>query len=468
VRAIVVGGGISGLTCALRLRQARPDLDLELLEASDRVGGVIQTARAGALIMELGPDSIVSNKPHGLELARELGLEGELLGTDERFRKSFVVRGNRLHPVPDGFYLLAPSSLWPFVRTPLFSWPGKLRMALDLVLPRRKQCGDESLAAFVRRRLGQEALDRMAQPMAGGIHTADPETLSLSACFPQFQELEKRHRSIILGLARGGAHTAAKGASGARYSLFLSFKEGLEELPRTLAGRLSAVIHRSCRVEGLARSATGWTLKTNLGNREADLVCLAVPAHAAARLLSGIDDRLSSTLGAILHVSSATVNLAYASRDVPHPLPGAGMVVPALERTTLMACSFSSRKYAGRAPEGTVLLRAFVGGALHADRYALPDADLLAGVQHDLRQLLGITAAPERTLLTRFPGGMPQYTLGHSDRVATIRDCLRGLPNLVLAGNAYDGVGIPDCIRSGTEAAEQLLEGIQTRTAGAR
>jgi len=462
MKLLVIGGGVSGLAAAHHAVEAAGErdvaLDLPLLEARDRLGGTIGTERVDGFTIESGPDSFLSEKPWALALCRRLGVEHRLIRTDDRFRKTFVWHGGHLHALPDGFQLLAPTRFAPFVTSRLFSWPGKLRMALDLIKPRGTG-DDESLGAFVRRRLGAEALERVAQPLVAGIYTADPDELSLAATMPRSRELERDERSLILGMWRAARRTPQAGTSGARWSLFVTFKDGMSELTETLAERLppgAAVLEQ--RVTGITRHAARWRVATSDGTTiVADALIVAVEAHAAARLLRYVDPQLAALLGEIPYASSATVSLGYRRADVPHPLDGFGFVVPRAEGRAILACTFSSVKYAGRAPEGYVLLRCFLGGATNAAMLEGDDATLLARAREDLRAALGVTAEPVLTRVGRHPASMPQYHLGHLARVDAIKRRLDALPGLVLAGGAYRGVGIADCVRSGEAAAERAL-----------
>src|SRR3989454_2358176 len=307
-RVVVVGGGIAGLAAAHRVvewsRERGRSVDLTLVEAADRLGGAIQTERRDGFLVECGPDSFLSEKPWALALCRRLGVEDRLLRTDDRFRRTFVVFGGRLHPLPDGFQLLAPTRLGPFLASTLFSWPGKLRMALDLVLPRGGD-PDESLGAFVRRRLGREALERVAQPLVAGIYTADPGVLSLTATMPRFAELEKQERSIILGLRRARRRARETGVSGARWSLFVTLKEGMEDLVAALATRLQpGTVLLKQRVAVGERRGDRWRVATAEGARlDADRVILATESHAAARMLRYVDPTLATLLAEIPYAS---------------------------------------------------------------------------------------------------------------------------------------------------------------------
>ena len=463
MKLVIIGGGISGLSAAHRAvelaRERGVGLELTLLEACGRLGGTIETEHVDEFLVESGPDSFLSEKPWALALCRRLGVEDRLVRTDDRFRRTFVWHRGRLHPLPDGFQLLAPTQLTPFVTSGLFSWPGKLRMALDLVLPRGAPGGDETLGAFVRRRLGREALERVAQPLVAGIYSADPDDLSLGATMPRFLELERRERSVILALWRASRRAPQAGTGGARWSLFVTFACGMSELVDALARRLPAgAVALERRVTSVERHDGRWRI--GLADRvalETDHVIVATEAHAAGRLLRYADPQLAAWLGEIPYASSATVSLGYRRAEVPHPLDGFGFVVPHTEGRALLAGTFSSVKYPGRAPEGFVLLRAFLGGALGEGALDGDDEALAGRARRDLADALGVTAEPVLTRVHRYPASMPQYHLGHLDRIETIERRLAALPGLFLAGSAYRGVGISDCVHSGETAAEHAL-----------
>ena len=450
-RVAVVGGGVAGLAAAHRLVER--GCEVVLLEATSRLGGTIATEHAGGFVVEGGPDAFITEKPWGLALCERLGVAGDLVGTRVGDRRTYVASRGRIHPLPEGFLLLAPTDLGALVASPLFSWTGKLRMALDLVLPRRRAETDESLAAFVRRRLGREALERAADPLVGGIYTADPERLSLAATMPRFHEIERRHRSVILGL-RAAARAAP--AAGARYGLFVTHRDGMGALVEAIARRLpEGAVRRGTPVTGLAREGGRWRVAAGGEPLSVDAVVLAVPAHEAARLLAPLDAGLAGALGGIEYASSATVTLGYRAADLP-ALRGFGFVVPAVEGRSLLACTFASRKFPHRAPEGHELLRAFVGGARRPELAGLPEQVLIGLVRGELRTLLGITAEPVLVRVHRHPRAMPQYTVGHLERVAAIEARAAALPGLALAGAAYRGVGLPDCVHGGEAAADAV------------
>jgi oxygen-dependent protoporphyrinogen oxidase len=466
VRLAVVGGGITGLAAAHRAgewaRERGREVAITVLEAAERLGGTIQSERRDGFLVELGPDSFLSEKPWALDLCRRLGIESRLVRTDDRFRRVYVVHRGRLHPLPDGFQLLAPTRLWPFVASPLFSWAGKLRMAADLVLPRGGGA-DESLGAFVRRRLGREALARVAQPLVAGIYTADPDDLSLAATMPRFLELERRERSLILALWRAARRVpaAAAGTSGARWSLFVTLADGMEELIAALAARLPQGGARlGARVLEIERAGQGWRLHAAGGPPvDADAVVVTAEAHQAARMARRLDPALAHLLDDIPYASSATVTLAYRRADVAHPLDGFGFVVPRAEGRAAIACTFSSVKYPGRAPEGHALLRVFLGGALDEARLEQSDADLTDAARAELGALLG-ARDPLWMRVARYPRAMPQYHVGHLARVDAIERAAARHAGLALAGGAYRGVGIADCVRSGQDATARVLDAL--------
>ena len=437
-----------------------------LLEAKDRVGGAIWTKRRDGFTIEGGADSFITNKPQGVELCQALGLGGQLIDTDPQHRRSFVVREGRLMPVPEGFVLLAPNRLGPLLTTPILSFRGKLRMLLDLVLPRRDDDGDESLAAFVKRRLGREVLERLVQPLVAGIYTADPADLSLKATLPQFPAMEQAHGSLIRGALRQARHTRSveRNASGARYGLFVTLADGMDTLPRTLAAALPpGTVRTSTAVRRISRPdpVSPWLIELLDGPPlSASAVVLATEAHASARLIDGFDPDLAQRLRAIPYASSLIVNVGYRRDQVAHPLDGFGAVVPAIERRSILAVSFLSVKFPHRAPPGTVLMRAFVGGAMQPELFDLDDATVTSLVRRDLTDLLGVTGEPLLVEISRHCRAMPQYTLGHLDRVAAIRLQAAKHSRLLLTGNAFDGVGIPDVIRNAQSAADAVLQGL--------
>jgi oxygen-dependent protoporphyrinogen oxidase len=484
-RVIVVGGGIAGLAAAHRLRTLAPGVAITLVESDNRLGGKIVTERRNEFIIEGGPDSFLSYKPWGLALCRELGLENRLQGADEATRRTYVMRRGRLHVLPEGFTGLIPSRLGPLVKTALLSPLAKLRMALEYFIPPRPADGDESVAGFVTRRLGRAPYVRLIEPLMAGIYAGDGEQLSLEATFPQLRALELEHGGLLRGLLAARRHggreggtpraperapapreraaaaalsAAAPASPGARqWPPFLTLEGGLIELVSALVTRLEGVelrLHATGR--GLGRSGRGYTLRLDgVPPLEAEAVIVATPAFAAADLLADLDREAAATLRAIPHVSTATVTVAYPLSALPRPLAGHGYIVPRVEGRPILACTWTSRKFPHRAPAGFALMRAFLGRAGREDLLERDDEELVDLVREELREVLGLTAPPLFSRLFRWPRSMPQYTLGHLERLGAIEERLRAHPGLFLAGAAYRGIGIPDCIQSGRLAAER-------------
>jgi len=467
----VIGAGLSGLATAYRIveraKAERRAVEVVVLESKDRVGGVIWTHHVGGFTLEGGPDSFITNKPWGVDLCRTLGLGDQLLDTDTQHRRSFVVREGRLMPVPEGFVLMAPNRIGPILTTPILSLKGKLRMLMDLVRPRRKDDeGEESLAAFVKRRLGREALERLVQPLVGGIYTADPNELSVKATLPQFLAMEKEHGSLILAAWRQArkARWVEKTASGARYGMFVTLADGMDTLPNALAAALPAgSVRTGTAVRRVSRNgpASPWVVELLDGPPiEANAVVLATEAHASARLLDGVDPDLALQLRAIPYASSVIVNIAYPRDQVAHPLDGFGAVVPAIENRSILAVSFLSVKFPRRAPAGTVLMRVFVGGSTQPELFDRDDDAIEALVRSELHDLVGARGEPLLVEIGRHPRAMPQYTLGHLDRVEAIRRRAARHPRLILSGIAFDGVGIPDCLHAAELAADATFSAL--------
>lgn len=462
----MIGAGLSGLTTAHRIaeraRAERRAVDLVVIDAKDRVGGAIWTDRADGFTLEGGADSFITNKPWGVDLCRRLGLADQLVGTEPKHRRSFVVRDGRLLPVPEGFVLLAPNRILPLLTTPILSVSGKLRMLLDLIRPAKDVEGDESLASFVKRRLGREALDRLVQPLVGGIYTADPNELSLQATLPQFLKMEREHGSLIRAAMREARKARAdRAASGARYGMFVTLARGMDTLPLALAAalppgslRLNTAVRRVSRNE----PSSPWIIDLLNGPPiQAAAVVMATEAHASARLLDGVDPSLALQLRAIPYASSVIVNIAYKRDQVSHPMDGFGAVVPAIENRSLLAVSFLNVKFPSRAPSGTVLMRVFLGGATQPELFDRDDEAIKTIVRAELYDLLGARGEPLLIQVGRHPRAMPQYTLGHLDRVEAIRRLASRHPRLILTGNAFDGVGIPDVVRTAEAAGDAAL-----------
>lgn len=435
---VIVGGGISGLAAAYQAHLR--GWNFQLLEASGRVGGVVETRYPDGLVLEQGADSILAAKPAGVQLARELGLEKEIVETRPETRGTYIVRHDKLRKLPEGFRLLAPTNLWAFLRSDVVSWAAKLRMAMDLFIPRRHNTGDESLANFVLRRFGRECLDRLAQPLIGGIYTADPDTLGMQAILPQFLQFEERYGSVLLGLRRS--------PEAGRAVQFVSFRRGNQQLLDALHERVKDSVRLGISVRGLQSTGEGWRVQLDGSSLETRRVVVATSAEVGSEWFSG---RLGDELAAIHYLSSAAVNLVYPRL----PLKGYGFVVPAVEGYNILACTYSHQKYAGRCPEHQSLLRTYLGGAHQPRILDWSDEQMIDMSQRELSRLLGLQTKPQAAWVRRFHQAMPVYGLGHVQRIARIRK-EAALPGLALTGNYFEGVGVPDCIRLAREAVQKL------------
>ncbi|MBI3610160.1 MAG: protoporphyrinogen oxidase [Nitrospirae bacterium] len=472
-KVIIIGGGITGLAAAYTLqelaRKNQAPVSFTLLEGQPRLGGKILTDTDTGFVIEGGPDSFISQKPWALELCRQLGLKDRLTGTNREQTATYILHHGRLVNLPEGVMLLVPTRLGPFIKTPLFSPLGKLRMGLDWIIPKKQTAEDESLAGFVRRRLGQEAVERLAEPLLAGIYAGDAEQMSLAATFPQFMELEQRYGSLIRGMLARRREMRERTPSGTGTSpgtipttMFMTLKGGLSELVAALVSKLDrnslmigAEVERIHWKSGLSTYHVRLKDGTAL---TADAVIAASPAYVTADLLAETDATLVRMLREVPYVSTATVSLAYQKAGFRHPLNGFGFVVPRREDRSIMACTWTSTKFPHRAPGDQVLLRCFVGGAGREEVVGLSEKDLVNRVRDDLRAIMGITEDPVLSRVYRWEKANPQYPVGHLDRLAGIDDRLTRLPGLFLAGAAYRGVGVPDCIRQGNEAAERAFK----------
>ncbi len=456
----VVGGGISGLAAAHRLVELDPACQVTLLEAGERLGGVISTVHENGFQVEQSADNFITTIPYGLDLCKRLGLTDQLIQTNQAHRQTYVVCRGKLYKLPDGFLMMAPTQMWPLALTPVLSPLGKLRAGMEYFIPPRKEETDESMASFVRRRLGPEAYDRLVEPLISAVYAADLEKLSLLATLPRFRDMERKHGSLIRAMRKQmKSRPKGKAESGARYSMFVTLRDGLSSLIDAMAARLpQGAVRLNTRVERIERRAEGWAISTGGGEPEAfDGLILATPSGTAGRLIEPIDGQLAGDLGSIVHSGTAIVSLGYAWEQIEHSLNGMGAVVPSVENSPILACSFSSQKYAHRAPEGKTLLRVFVGGARNPALAEMEDGKLLELVTDELARLLGARGEPCFINIAHWPGTMPQYHVGHLDLVEKIERQVAGIANLEVAGNAFRGVGLPDCIHGGEEAARRVL-----------
>jgi oxygen-dependent protoporphyrinogen oxidase len=456
-RIAIIGGGISGLAAAHRLKELEPAAEVVLFEASGRVGGVLQTLRRDGWLIERSADMFTTREPWALDLCRRVGIADELIETDARYRRAFVVRRGQLIPVPEGFTLMSPARVWPIVKTPILSPLGKLRMAWEYFTPAKRDDADESLESFVVRRFGREAFDRLIQPLIGGIYTADPTKLSMAATLPQFVEMERRYGSLIRGMRARGQESG----SGARYGQFLAPRDGMQQLVDALASRLPKMCVRlNAPVERIESAADrGWRIA--FAGRPAeesfDEIIVAAPGAVSSRLLGTVDKELAALIDQIPYAGCCVAIIGVQRDKIAHRLDGFGFVVPAIEKRRIIAGSMASVKFPGRAPDGKVLLRVFVGGALQPEINNLADDEIRQLVLGELGELIGLRGETEFVEVARWLGMMPQYHVRHLELVRQIEERAATIPNFALAGNAYRGVGIPFCIRSGEQAAERVM-----------
>jgi oxygen-dependent protoporphyrinogen oxidase len=468
---VIIGGGIAGLSTAYALQERARlggiPLTCTLVEAQDRLGGVILTERVDGFVIEAGPDSLLTQKPWGLELCHSLGLGDRLVGTNERQRTVYILWDGRLQPLPAGLALIVPTRLGPLLWNPLLSWPGKIRMGLEYLLPPRPSDGDESLAAFVRRRLGSEALDKIAEPLLAGIYAGSAQDMSLLATFPRLRELEVAHGGLIRGmLAQHRTRRQTLSATDTQpTALFMAPRGGMAEIIEALVSRLDQVdlrlgetVQRVIPHGNSVAGAPGYAVHLDGATTlQAEAVVFATPAHITARLVEGFHPRLAEALNAIPYASSATISLAYRRLDVPHPLDGFGFLVGKHEGRRITAATWTSSKFPHRAPTDHVLIRSFLGGVGREDLVWREDTALIQLVCEELGAILGITTAPVLARVYRWERANPQYLVGHLERIDAMERMLASYPGLFLAGSAYRGVGVPDCIYQGVQTAKRLL-----------
>jgi protoporphyrinogen/coproporphyrinogen III oxidase len=509
-RVAVIGGGLAGLSAAHRLielaRERNESIEVTLFEASSRLGGLIGTETIGGYLVDTGADSFLTNKPAAVSLCRRLGIENRLVSTDARYRGALVLREGRPLPIPEGFQLLSPTAILPVITSPLFSVWGKFRLLAEWFVPRRHNSGqnfthgprvmsgsnkatliDESLSDFVLRRFGREALDRLIQPLVGGIYTADPERLSLAATMPRFLEMERDHGSLIrasLDKKNGKQRSEttsestnklepSDSSSGARYGLFAGLKGGMADLVSALAAKVESdcLVRLNCGVDSINACASvekysmdggrqRFLLTLSNGTEEAfHAVVVAASAARMADILEPLDSRLCVELRKFEYASSAIVVSGHRLSDIRDPLNAFGLVIPHSERRRIIAVSFSSRKFPDRAPADHVLLRTFVGGAMQPELFDMTDDQLIQIVREELADVLGVQGVPDFMRVVRYPCAMPQYHVGHLEHVARLQELMNQHTGITLAGIACHGVGIPDAIASGERAAVDIVCG---------
>ncbi len=462
---VIIGGGITGLAAAYTLHEAAAKnpstgiaLTCSLVEGSERLGGKILTDHFDGFVIEGGPESFLAQKPWGIELCERLGLANSLIGTNPEHRKTFVWLRGRLHKLPEGLVMGIPAKLGPFLRTTLLSWPGKLRLAAELFIPSNPRPGDESLGTFFRRRLGREAVDHIVEPLLTGIYTGDADRLSILATFPRFRKMEQEHGSLLKALWHAKRQSRKADNAGVISTPFVTLREGLGHLVHTLESNLKGItVLTGMYVREIGRQdEPRYDVVTNARSIAADAVIVTTPAYDAAGLLTPLDPLLGEHLRGIVYAGSVTISLGFRKLDLRHDLDGYGFVVPRVEHRELTASTWTSSKWDHRAPQDSVLLRCYLGGIGRERVLERTDQELIELARDELRLMLGIDQAPMLARVYRWPRAMPQYQVGHLDRLAAITERLARLPGVFLAGAGYRGVGIPDCIHDGIAAAEDV------------
>lgn len=455
-RVAIVGSGISACACAVALKAK--GIDFTIFEKSPVPGGKLLTEKIDGCTVEGGPDSFLPEKHWTVDLIGKVGLENQLLCTNEEHKGTFIYSHGRLHRLPEGVMLMVPTMIMPLLQSSLISLPGKIRMGMELFVPKRKNVTDESLATFVTRRLGKECLEKIAEPLVAGIHTSNPDNMSVQATFPRFLELEQKYGSLIKGMIRAMKNVKPPPGNGQKkMTYFMSLNEGMQQLVDRCAAVIgSERISVSSEVKDIKRARSGYELTIGSEKEEFDAVVLAVPSYVAKGLLKGMAPTLSDQLSLIEWSSTANVSLAFGKEDIRTDLPGFGFIVPKTEGRKVNAATWTSIKWAHRAPQDHLLIRAFVGGHHHEELVFLEDSEMVTLVRGELEQIAGINAKPVFSKVYRWPNSLPKYTVGHMDRIARIDEARKQYPGLHLIGASYLAVGIGGCVKSGFDAASEL------------
>ncbi|HUK73934.1 MAG TPA: protoporphyrinogen oxidase [Candidatus Bathyarchaeia archaeon] len=462
-RIAIIGGGISGLSAAFSLEKTRAagaELEYMLLEGSQRLGGCLASDRIEGCLVEAGPDSFLTEKPWAVALCKELGIAEQLIGSNDSQRKTYIVVHGRLIVMPDGLMFMVPTQLMPTALSPLFSWSTKLRMAQELLHPPRPMQDDETVAQLVERHFGAEVVDRLADPLLSGVYGGDAGKLSARAVLPRFVEMEEKYGSLSRAMLAAHKKMAALSKTQAPRPLFTSLRDGMQQMVDALVARLRPEsIRLRQHVRRIYAEDGGWRVSLEMsGDEQFDAVIVATPANVAGVLLDGVDRDLASHLLDITYSSSVTVTLGYYQQQLAGLPPGFGFLVPRSEGRRMLACTFVHNKFPHRAPEDKGILRCFLGGARDEAVLGLNDAEMLETVRRELRDTVKLEAPPIFARVYRWREAMAQYEPGHIARVAQIERRVAEIPGLALAGNAYHGIGVPDCVRSGAEAATKVAQ----------
>jgi len=467
MRIVVIGAGISGLSTAYALQrlaaEADREIDIVVLEKEDRLGGKISSIKEKGYLCEWGPNGFLDNRPMTLELCERLGIEGRLLRSDDNARKRFIYAAGELHQLPEN----GPS----FLKSGLISWPGKIRLACEPFIPARRGGDDETLAAFARRRLGQEALDKLIGPMVAGIFAGDPETMSLKSCFPRIYQLEQEYGGLIKAMVKLGKQKKAERKAGKAVAsaagpggILTSFGRGIQELTDSVAEAFGGTVRIGAEVAAIAAKEGGFELRLTDGTRiDADRVVSAAPAHALAGMVAELDGGMADLLREIPYAPMNVVCFGYEREKIARDLNGFGYLIPRKEGRSILGTLWDSSIFPNRAPEGSVLLRSMMGGATNPAAVDFSETEVRARVMQDLKDIMGIGATPDFVRIFRHERAIPQYVVGHEQRLRALDERLKTYPGLFLTGNAFSGVGLNDCVRSSDETAERILSQLQGR-----
>ena len=459
----IIGGGISGLTAAFHLEKARAlgaDLHYSVIEAGQRLGGSMYSDRVEGCLVEAGPDSFLTEKPWALTLCKELGIDDQLIGSNDAQRKTYIVVNNRLIAMPDGLMFMVPTKLVPTAMSPLFSWGTKVRMAQELLHPPRPMENDETVGELVERHFGAQVVDRLADPLLSGVYGGDANKLSARAVLPRFVEMEEKYGSLSKAML--AAHNKMRAMAGKQppRPLFSSLKDGMQQMVDAILARLDrSALRLRTRVRAVYPQGERWRLAIDMGGNETfDAVILATPANVAGALLEAVDRDLADDLLGVTYSSSVTVTLGYHMDQLKHLPPGFGFLVPRSEGRRMLACTFVHNKFPHRAPADKGILRCFLGGARDEAVLNLTDDEIVDTVRKELREIVKLETRPMFDRVYRWRGAMAQYESGHIARIARIEKRLKDILGLEVAGNAYHGIGVPDCIREGMNAANAVVQ----------
>ena len=461
-RIAIIGGGISGLSAAYTIeekRQSGTSVEYVLFESSPRLGGVLVTDCVDGCLVEAGPDSFLTEKPWAADLCRKIGLGDQLIGSNDSKRKTYIVAKGKLVVMPDGLMFMVPTKILPTVFSPLFSLRTKMRMAAEWFHPPHKASEDETVAEMVERHYGSEMVDLLADPLLSGVYGGEASQLSVRAVLPRFADMESKHGSLGRAMLEARKKMGAAANVPAR-PLFTSLKEGMQQMVDALVARLDAnALKTSSPVQSVIPQDDGWTVSAGYHSDQFDAVIIATSAQAASAVLQGADENLSRDLGEIKYSSSVTVTLGYDEKVRRSLPPGFGFLVPRSEGHRMLAATFVHNKFPHRAPENRALVRCFLGGARDEQILQSSEEEILQTVRSELRQIVGIAldAEPLFARVYKWKSAMAQYSVGHLERLQRIESLRQKLPGLALAGNGYNGIGVPDCVRSGTEAAGKIL-----------